>query len=392
MDSTRIWYLLGRKLAGEATLEEIRELEQLLAAAPDIAAQAEIHSLYFDKHPATQEPTEEEVQAWKNQLQRILDRFPEDFAVAAPPTAAAPMPTLDAPRKGRLKKILLFTAAAAVIVPLILVFIGRPLTKSAITRNGPSTGPATEYPASEGKATAAEKTKATLPDGSIVWLNSYSRITYNKAFGRNNRDLTLTGEAFFDVVHKAELPMVVHAGPVTIRVIGTAFNVRSYTDDHKVEAALIRGAIELTLPPGQANSISSKRILLKPNQKITVKLPPVAGSQDDKSAAPVTTQAIKTAPLFRIDTLTVESRSGLIPEVSWIENKLVFNSEPLHELAEKMERWFHVTIKINDAALANEKFTGAFENETLEEALSALQLTYGFHYRIEHNKVFITKN
>ena len=384
MNPTRIWYLLGRKLAGEASLEEIRELEQLLADAPEIAARAEIHSQFFDKHPGDQAPSKEETLAWQKQLARIEQ---EQAASRQLPDPAADFTsafteTGETRKWSAPKKIFL---AAAVLIPLALGSVwlfkpGEPSPKTASNRENLVTV----------LQTTSDKIKDTLPDGTTVWLNSNTRLSFNRNFGRNNRELTLEGEAFFDVVHKAELPMVVHAGPVAIRVLGTAFNVKSYNGDNKVEAALIRGAIELTL----VDADRQHKILLRPNEKITVRIRGNHGSIDSGSRTPPMTAASgnqNTPSPFTLNALSVETRSGLIPEVSWIENKLVFNSEPLYELAEQMQRWYHVNITIPDTTLAKEKFTGVLENESLEEALSALQLTYPFHYKIDGAHVIITK-
>jgi len=380
MNPTRIWYLLGRKLAGEASLEEIRELEQLLVDAPEIAAQAEIHNQYFDKRPGNQAPSEEEIQAWQKQLKRMEE--------VANPETRAPEFRICKTRGHQTHKWLTLQKtilAAAAVIPLTLlsIWLFRPAQLTGKTSSSQKS-PITTL------QTTTDKIKDTLPDGTTIWLNSNTRLSYKQNFGRNNRDLTLEGEAFFDVVHKAELPMVVHAGPIAIRVLGTAFNVKSYREDNRVEASLLRGAIELTLDADRQH-----RILLKPNQKITIRIKGDGVSIDsasDNHPAATASGNPGTPPPFTLNTLSVESRSGLIPEVSWIENKLVFNTERLYELTEQMQRWYHVTISIPDTALAKEKFTGVLENETLEEALSALQLTYPFHYKINGAHVIITKN
>lgn len=384
MDSTRLWHLLGRKLAGEATLEEIRELEKLLAESPEIAAQAEIHAHYFAKNHKDGGPTTEESIAWQRQLRRMQDEAPEagDAGMgsvseqgAVPERSSATLQW-----RGRRRRIGML-ASAAVLLSLVILFVWqRAFRESSSSLPGGDNSFVTEL------KTTVDKIKNTLPDGSIVWLNSNSRISYDKDFGKNNRNLTLTGEAFFDVVHKAELPMVVHAGLIDIRVKGTAFNVRSYQGDDEVEASLIRGSIELTFAVDR-----DRKIMLKPNEKIVVRRGE-SDKRDSYRADKRADSADKNNSLhYRIDSLAVESRSGLIPEISWIENKLVFNSEPLRELTEKMERWYHVRIQIKDTMLSEERFTGVLENETLTEALSALQLTYPFHYSIDKDQVIISK-
>ena len=90
---------------------------------------------------------------------------------------------------------------------------------------------------------------------------------------------------------------------------------------------------------------------------------------------------------YHIDNLQPEPSSSIIPEVAWLQNKLVFNGEPLSEIVEKMQRWYGVTIEIKDDRLNDLRFTGAFNNETLREALNALQATYPFEISADNNRI-----
>src|SRR4029078_631833 len=91
------------------------------------------------------------------------------------------------------------------------------------------------------------KSKVQLPDGTQVWLNADSRIAYNEKFQGNLREVTLEGEAYFDVVRDEKRPFVIHTAAIDIKVLGTAFNVRSYANEKNTETSLIRGSIEVTL-------------------------------------------------------------------------------------------------------------------------------------------------
>lgn len=356
--STRIWYLLGRKLSGEAGIEELRELEALLLANPALASKIEIHEKYFNHKKQLSQNTLAD-DAWQKIQHQIAPQAEGDKKIYSPKNS------LKFLRKP-------WWAAAALAIVSIGIFL---ITKSSIGLKGAADG---HFGNAEiVKTSVDEKTKTILPDGSTVWLNKDSRITCSKDFGKSNREITLVGEAFFDVVHKAELPMVVHAGAVSIKVKGTAFNIKNYPSEHKVEAALIRGSIELEMNIGNRK----QRVLMLPNEKITVL---------DNAVV----KSVKQQPesIMVKEPLVVEQQSGLIPEVAWIQNQLVFNKESFVSLAEKMGKWYGVSIIINDSALREERFTGVFKNENLEEALNALQFTYGFRYKIDGDKVYITKN
>ena len=164
-----------------------------------------------------------------------------------------------------------------------------------------------------------------------------------------------------------------------ILVKGTAFNVRSYPDAKDVETSLIRGSVELS-----TNAEPEKKILLKPNEKISIEAEAIApaGHQTLKTVDPVQKR-------YRIDRLKESHISNTIPEVSWIENKLVFDNESFSAIIAKMEKWYNVEIILTNDSLASKKFSGEFEKENLTEALNALQFINHFEFEIKGKQVFI---
>lgn len=119
--------------------------------------------------------------------------------------------------------------------------------------------------------------------------------------------------------------------------------------------------------------------MLKPNEKVSIQV-----HDAPNSSAPEDTET-----LFKLEALHREEATGIIPETAWIQDKLMFNSEPLEEVARKLEKWYRVSIIIDNPGLKEEQFTGVFEKETIGEALTALQLTYPFQYTITDQKVII---
>src|SRR5690606_37889089 len=88
-----------------------------------------------------------------------------------------------------------------------------------------------------------------LADGTKVWLNAASRISYGKNFGNGAlRDVYLDGEAFFDVAHDPDKPFIVHTSSIQIKVLGTSFNVRSYAEDNTIETTLVQGKVRIEHP------------------------------------------------------------------------------------------------------------------------------------------------
>ena len=109
------------------------------------------------------------------------------------------------------------------------------------------------------------KIAMNLADGTKVWLNAGSKITYDNSFNSSNRRIQLVGEGYFKVAKNAELPFVVEAGEVAVKAVGTAFNVKAYPDENLLETTLVEGKVDV--------SMGSDHVLLLPDQKITIEAP-----------------------------------------------------------------------------------------------------------------------
>lgn len=213
------------------------------------------------------------------------------------------------------------------------------------------------------------RTNLLLPDGTVVWLNAGSVLTYPANFTGEKREVALEGEAFFDVAANATHPFIVHTSTASIRVLGTSFDVKAYERDKTMETTLIKGSIEVTY--------RRSRIILKPNQKLVV-------VRED-----TTVEKKEQRPEVNIIKPTIEVHTGAIIETSWTDNKLIFQDEDFKALAEQMERWYGVTIAFDRRELENLRFTGTFQKETIRQALEALQLTASFKYSITGNQITI---
>jgi ferric-dicitrate binding protein FerR (iron transport regulator) len=276
-----------------------------------------------------------------------------------------------------------FIAAGGLVTILILFFViknsmitldkknGKQSTLSVITKPG------------------SRRTQIQLPDGSTVRLNSSSSLTYDKNFGKNIREVSLTGEAFFDVTKDSSHPFIIHTNVIDIKVLGTAFNVKSYPGDPNTETSLIRGKVEVTL-----KNRSSEKIYLEPNEKLIVAnnssiVNRTLVNQPDQL---VDKTNISSKPTYAVQRVTYYPVDSAIIETSWIDNRLIFQkSETFREVAKKMERWYGVTIRFADEDAANARLYGSFTNETIDQALDALHESCGFKYKILGNEITITK-
>jgi ferric-dicitrate binding protein FerR (iron transport regulator) len=224
-----------------------------------------------------------------------------------------------------------------------------------------------------------------LPDGSQVWLNAGSNLDYNNdVFNKHLREVTLNGEAYFDVTKNAEKPFIIHTKKMDVKVIGTAFNVRSYSYEKTAEASLIRGSIEVTLKDRK-----DQKITLKPNEKISIATDEVEQPISRRGKTTSIKNEVKPIPQIIVKELKQNPTNNIIAEIAWTQNKLYFEDESLENIAPMLERWFGKKVEITNVSLKNLRYYGNFEKETMEEVLSYLKLSKRFNFKIEPDSVLI---
>lgn len=372
MSQEKFWVLLSKKLSGEAGAEELKQLESLILAHPEW--QYAIQNLEDLWKNSLQKDSLQEEDAFMLHLHRMTElNIPfEDESVEIP---AIPV------FKARKKRWYWAAAAAIVIVAAGNLFVfGKSLwnhDKSAESLAGKEVNEISTRPGS--------KSKIQLPDGSVVMLNSGSKLIYNKDYGIDNREVTLVGEGFFDVKKNKEKPFIINTANINIKVLGTVFNVKAYPEDKKTETSLIRGSIEVTI-----KNRPNDKIILSPSEKLVVE----NGLVPDKKVRQKNDGELLAAPaglntLMAINKLKYSPVDSSVAETLWIENKLVFRDESFEELAMRMQRWYDVSISITDEKLAEKRLTGIFERETIEQALEALKISIPFHYEKNGSKIII---
>ena len=371
MDNDRIWNLIAKKLAGEASSGELKELESALRLDPDLHYSLEALQDMWKKQ------SEEEAAQSEVAFQRHMDRMRSlgmDMGNTGGESSLDEFP--DSPNRFQKRKMIAILSAG-----FILLFLGYYFLN--IRNASPAT---TQKPVWEVITRNGSKSNILLPDGSSVWLNAGSRLTYDSLYGTSLREVTLSGEAYFDVVKNPKKPFIIHTGKINIRVLGTIFNVRSYPEDKTIETSLIKGSIEVSFP-----SHPSKKIILKPNQKLIIE------KTVSNTSANTNRGVTDPDPLISIQHLNRIGSDSSITETGWMENRLYFDDMSFHDLLQNMERKYGVTFKVADSALNMIHFTGSFQNETVSQALDALRLTAeqstaDFTYEISGNQVFIYNN
>ena len=369
MSIDRSWILVARKLSGESSIEEIRELEELLRTHPDLHFSIEIiTNLWNQQASKDQDSLESSYSLHVERMKNLgIPMQPEAAREDADSTYL-----LHGSRQNRIRRKLAIAAAVLVILAAGGFFY----------LSGSKPMPSEQEAKLEVRTKYRSRTDIQLPDGTKVRLNSGSTLTYDKQFGKEIREVVLSGEAFFEVVRNEEKPFIIHTTSMDIKVLGTRFNVKSYAGDKVSEASLINGSIEISL-----KKRASEKILLKPNEKIVVMNDEVLNEKPTESI-------VKNRPseqIFAVQTLHYNSKDSAIIETSWVDNKIIFENESFEDLAIKMQRWFGTDIQFEDANLKHERFSGSFTNETIEEALNALRFSTAFNYFKRNNTIIITK-
>ncbi len=235
---------------------------------------------------------------------------------------------------------------------------------------------------------AGSKTRVTLPDGTIVWLNSASKLTYANDYNQNNRTVKLVGEGYFKVAKNPDKPFIVNTSNITVQALGTEFNVKSYPEEGIIETTLVEGSVKVN----KVNETAKEQnIILKPNEKLTfIKKTGKLFVASDSLIAENTPKTQSDGESRRKEQMIVRTIDPL-PLVAWKEDKLIFTGERFEEIKPRLERWYDVTIQVADPEILTYRFKGSFEKETLEQALEALQLASHFNYKVKKNVIVISK-
>lgn len=368
-----IWNLMARYLNDEVSDDERVQLQQLLRDDWAVYQQFELLQRFWGKQAINTTPEIQSEDPDKQSVQRIL-RLAENSSDCSEGGEQNLQDITSNPRKARTRIILYSSVAAAACALFFIIKYGywnsekinagkEPQLQTIAAHNG-------------------TRTRTILPDGSVVWLNAGSTIAYVGDFKGAYREVTLEGEAYFDVVKNPAKPFIVHASQINIKVLGTAFNVKSYATDKNIETTLIHGLVQISSAKGPAGKV----VYLHPNEKIIIPKQSdniTSGNLSSKVVAP------EGLTIYKLDTaVNVQDRI----ETSWVYNRLIFHGDNFKELAAKMERWYNIQIVFTDNKVAQLNFNGSFKNETVEEAFTALQAAVPFTFKINEHEVYVSSS
>lgn len=242
-------------------------------------------------------------------------------------------------------------------------------------------------------APKGSKTEMVLADGSKVWLNAGSVLKYGNDFNKTDREVFLDGEAYFNVAKNKNKPFLVRTSKLTLRVLGTSFNVKSYSEENTVETTLVQGSVKV-----EKSDIDGtvSNYLLKPNQKAIfnkvdgdIKFYDLSDNKTIKNVkkeAPVSNLPIKTQN-------SIEPLSTLVEkDISWKDGYFLVFDETLESIMIRVERRFDIQIEFKNSTIKKLRYTGKIKESTPEQILEALKITSPIEYEIKGKQVVIWEN
>lgn len=210
-------------------------------------------------------------------------------------------------------------------------------------------------------APRGQKSQIVLADGTKVWLNSDTKIKYPGNFSKNQRDVYLDGEAFFEVSENERQPFVVHTSGLKVKVLGTKFNVKAYPDEDQIETSLFEGKVNL-LTNNLSDEIIEKEV--KPGQSFLYS---------------------KTNQQLELNRFPQDEING------WKKNQLIFKDDTFGNLVRKIERWYNVDVIYDEKLFNDRRLTvELYEGERLDRLMEIISLALSVNYKYERGEVVLT--
>lgn len=336
MSKQELTTLLKRYFSDEITPDEKLELAQLISAnATADALQSSVEELWNNYQPEEQLLQQES----EDQLKLILEKIDQQNNEQRPAVIR---------RLPFWKKRKFQTVAAAAVVAVIA---------GAIYFNSKETSISTEETGPIAEAIPKMTKNIVLPDSSLVILQPGSRLDYDPAFGKDARELTLTGEAWFDVRHDAARPFIVHTGKVSTRVLGTSFSIKAWENSNDVVVTVNRGRVQVADNTGVLGVIT-------PDQQISYNNATAVASQSSVNAAQIS---------------------------SWKEQEYTMDDLTIEEMTRALQEKYGVAVEVMQKEGTGEcRFTGSFrQDETLDRVLNVICKVFKASWIRKDNKILI---
>ncbi len=209
-----------------------------------------------------------------------------------------------------------------------------------------------------------KKSQLILEDGTKVWLNAGSRMEFPTKFKGDKREVSLQGEGYFEVAHNQKVPFFVNAGEISIKVLGTRFDISAYQSDKLIETILLEGSV--AIQEKSAFSFLKKESVLKPNQKASY-------SRNDGS-------------------ICVKEEPNVTFAIAWTEGWFKFHRQSIDEVFDKLQRYYNVEFEYNSEFPKEDLISGKlYLKDSIEQVMLTMEVVAKLKYRIDGHKIFVEK-
>ncbi|MDD2960701.1 MAG: DUF4974 domain-containing protein [Muribaculaceae bacterium] len=332
MEQKRIQYLISTSLDNKLTIEERFEL------------MAWLHSTEADSDCR---------KVW-NETDAEIDKMLSDEIWSSVKSEISPVPKLAIPSKFKMqstfiRRFKIVATICAIVCSSVLLSVLYGDNISALWE-----GDAKIY---SFEVQSGQKASMQLADGTVVWLNSASKLTFDDNYNDDDRIVNLEGEAYFDVAKNQNKKFVVKCNGVEVEALGTSFNVKAYLADGYITTTLAKGKVKV--------SSEKEDVYLSPSEQAIYNI-------KDKE-------------------IRKDAVSNIALADFWLSDSLVFDGVTLESLSHTIERMYGVKIMIRDKSLNNVTFTGTIKNNSLPNIFHLISLTYPLKYSMEGDTIWIYK-
>lgn len=207
---------------------------------------------------------------------------------------------------------------------------------------------------------AGEKANIQLGDGTEVALSAETELSFPESFRNNSREVTLKGQAFFDVIPDENRPFIIHTRNGVIKVLGTSFDVRSYRDDSQVNVMVTEGVVEIS-----HSEVPQNKLVINRGYRGSISL-------SDNS-------------------LSVEWVEDHEQYTGWLKGRLIFKEQPLEQVFRQIERWYDVQISVSpeDRGILKKEFSANLKTRSVSEVMSVIEVAMDISYSIKEDQITV---
>lgn len=200
----------------------------------------------------------------------------------------------------------------------------------------------------------------TLPDGSSVWMQSGASITYPKKFASDKRLVSFSGEGFFSVKKDKTCPFFIQSGEMSIKVLGTSFNVKALINHNMFQVAVVTGKVQVNAPDREQRE---QQVILKPRQQAVFEI-------DSKRLIS--------------STISSQTRKEIYEPIT-----IVFDNTPLDQVIEKLQKRFNIKIRLSNPKIASCRLSADFEQQSLPLIMEMLCTALDANYTLSGKVILI---